>query len=77
MDYIQGAVEGDHPVLVKSVGQLAWTIARRQSSTFEILADDESIRPPGKNWVQKFYKRHNLKTRTLKPLDGARHDIYD
>jgi len=77
VDYIQGAAEGDHPVLVKSVGQLAWTIARRRSSTFEILADDDSIRPPGKNWVQKFYKRHNLKTRTLKPLDWARHDIYD
>jgi hypothetical protein len=43
VDYIQGAAEGDHPVLVMSVGQLAWTIARRRSSTFEILADDDSI----------------------------------
>lgn len=78
VDYILGAAESDHPVLVMSVGQLAWTIARRRSSTFEILADDDSIRPPGKNWVQKFYKRHpDLKSRTLKPLDWARHDIYE
>jgi hypothetical protein len=46
VDYI---LESDDPVLVKSVGQLAWTIARRRSSTFEILPDDDSIRPPGKN----------------------------
>jgi hypothetical protein len=78
VDYILNGAEGDRPVLVKSVGQLAWTIARRRSSTFEILADDDSIRPPGKNWVQKFYKRHpELKSRTLKPLDWARHDIYE
>jgi hypothetical protein len=73
IDYI---LESDDPVLVKSVGQLAWTIARRRSSTFEILTDDDSIRPPGKNWVQKFYKRHNLRSRILKPLDWARHDIF-
>jgi hypothetical protein len=66
VDYI---LESHDPVLVKSVGQLAWTIARRRSSTFEILTDDDSIRPPGKNWVQKFYKRQNLRSRILKPLD--------
>jgi hypothetical protein len=57
VDYI---LESHDPVLVKSVGQLAWTIAR---------TDDDSIRPPGKNWVQKFYKRQNLRSRILKPLD--------
>jgi hypothetical protein len=51
VDYILGKAESDYPVLVKSVGQLAWTIARLRVSTFEILADDESIRPMGKNWV--------------------------
>jgi hypothetical protein len=70
IDCILGAAESDHPILVKSVEQLAWTIVRRRSSTFEILADEDSIRPPRKNWVQKFYKRHpELKSRTLKPLD--------
>jgi hypothetical protein len=70
VDYMLHAAEHSHPTPVKSVGHLAWTIARRRSSTFKLLADDGSIRPPGKNWVQKFYKRHpELKTRTLKPLD--------
>jgi len=45
VDCILGAAESDHPVLVKSVGQLARTIARRRSSTFEFFADDDSIRP--------------------------------
>jgi hypothetical protein len=34
------------PTPVKSVAYLAWTIARRRFSTFELLADDGSIRPP-------------------------------
>jgi hypothetical protein len=49
VDFILRGAEYDNPVSVKSVGQLAWIIARQRSSTFEILADDNLIRPLGKN----------------------------
>lgn len=40
--------------------------------------DDVSITNPRKNWVRKFYTRHTeLKARTLKPLNWARHHIYE
>lgn len=56
----------------------AWVIARKGSSTFQILSNDETIKPPGKNWPQGFYKRHpQLRPRTLRPIDWARHDIYE
>jgi hypothetical protein len=44
----------------------------------QISAVHDGIRPPGKNWSQDFRKRHpGLKARKVRPLDWARHDIYD
>jgi hypothetical protein len=53
-------------------------VKRQRSSAFQIPTADDGIRPPGKNWPQGFYKRHpELKARKVRPLDWARHDIYD
>jgi hypothetical protein len=77
-DYILRWAERGHPVSVKLVRHLGWTIARKRSSAFQILLDDVTIRPPGKNWPQGFYKRHpQLRPRKLRPIDWARHDIYE
>jgi hypothetical protein len=49
VDYMLDAAKRGHPTPVKSVGHLAWTIARRRSSTFELLTDNGLIRTLGKN----------------------------
>jgi hypothetical protein len=78
VDYVLRAADRGYPVPVKLLRHLAWTTARQQSSTFPIPADDDAVRHPGKNWAQSFYKRHpELKPRRLRPLDWARHDIYE
>jgi len=60
------------------LGTIAHIIKRQRSSIFQTLAADDGIRPPGKNWPQGFYKRHlELQARKVRPLDWARHDIYD
>jgi hypothetical protein len=57
---------------------LAHVVKRQRSSAFQVPAAADGIRPPGKNWPQGFYKRHpELKARKVRPLDWARHDIYD
>jgi hypothetical protein len=64
-------------VSVKFLRYLAQWIVRQRSSTFQIPAIDDGVRPPNKNWPQDFYKRHTeLKPRTLKPLEWERHNIY-
>jgi hypothetical protein len=68
------------PIPVKFLRSLAVVIARQRSSSSREHVVDESIRPPGKNWPQGFYKRHPiLKARRVKALDWNRHDknIYD
>jgi hypothetical protein len=66
------------PIPVKFLGSIAHIIKRQRSSAFQILAADEGIRPPGKNWSQGFRKRHpELVARRVRPLDWARHDVYD
>src|SRR5271154_88387 len=47
-----------YPVPVKYLRSLALIIARQRSSSFQDLATDETIKPPGKNWPQAFYKRY-------------------
>ena len=77
-DYVLRMAERGHPAPVKLLRYLAWMIARRRSSTFQILADDNRVQPPGKNWPQGFYKRHpQLRPRKLRPIEWARHDIYE
>jgi hypothetical protein len=63
------------PIPVKYLRSLAAVIACQRSSIFQAPAANETIRPPGKNWPQAFYKRHpELKSRRVKALDWNRHD---
>lgn len=62
-----------HPVRIKFIGSLAFSIARRRSTK-------KSTKPPGPNWPRAFEKRHpELKARRVKAMDWKRHDsrIYD
>jgi hypothetical protein len=71
--YVLRMAERGYPAPVKLLRYLAWAIARRRSSTFQILTIDDGMRPPGKNWTQGFYKRHvQLRPRKLRPIKWAR-----
>jgi hypothetical protein len=60
-----------HPVQIKFLPSIAFSIARQRSST------NKPSKPPGKNWAQAFQKRNPmLKARTVKPIDWNRHDKY-
>jgi len=48
-DYVLRMAERGYPAPVKLLRHLAWAIARRRSSTFQIPADDDEVRTPGKN----------------------------
>jgi Tc5 transposase DNA-binding domain len=77
-DYVLRMADRGYPVPVKLLRHLACVITRRRSSTFQIPANDDGVRSPGKNWPQGFYKRHlQLRPRRLKPIEWARHDIYE
>ena len=63
-----------HPVRIKFIPSLAFSIARRRSTT------SKPIKPPGKNWPRAFEKRHpELKARRVRAIDWKRHEnnIYD
>jgi hypothetical protein len=63
------------PVMVKYLPSLAFVIACQRTSVFQIPASDVTIKPPGKNWAQAFYKRHpEVHPRRLKALAWRRHD---
>jgi hypothetical protein len=49
-DYILRMAGRDYPAPVKILRYFAWVIARRRSSTFQILINDNGVRAPGKNW---------------------------
>jgi hypothetical protein len=58
------------PVSIKYLRSLALVIPRQRSSVFQAPTCDETIKPPGKNWPQAFYKRHpELNSRRVKALD--------
>ncbi|KAF1938407.1 hypothetical protein EJ02DRAFT_354615, partial [Clathrospora elynae] len=58
-----------HPVRVKFIPLLAFSIARPRSTAIK------SIKPPGKNWAQAFEKRHReLKARRVRTIDWERHE---
>ena len=60
------------PVRVKYIHTLAFRITSRRSIA------DRPRKPPGKNWVQAFQKRHpELQSRRLRALDWNRCNIYD
>lgn len=59
-----------NPVRIKYLPSLAFSIARRRSTT------NKAIKPPNKNWAQAFQKRHPaLKSRRMKAMDWNRHEI--
>lgn len=64
-------------VTPKYLRYLAQWIVRQRSSTFQIPASDDGVQPPNKNWPPGFCKRQGLKSRSLKPLEWERHDIYE
>ena len=67
--YLKRMVELGYPVPIKHLRSLALSIARRRS----VPCTD--IKPPGKNWLKAFEKRHpELKARKVKALDWNRHD---
>ncbi|KAF2828945.1 hypothetical protein CC86DRAFT_379726 [Ophiobolus disseminans] len=59
-----------HPVRIKFLPSLAFSIAHRQSS----VTTNNLIKPPGKNWPWAFEKRHpELKARRVKVMDWKHH----
>ncbi|KAF2741732.1 hypothetical protein M011DRAFT_375878, partial [Sporormia fimetaria CBS 119925] len=57
-----------HPVRIKFIPSLAFSVARRRST-------NKPIKPPGKNWPRAFEKRHpELNARRVKAIDWKRHD---
>jgi hypothetical protein len=80
VDFLLRMSNNGYPVRVKALPYFALVIRRQRSFNFQAPAADETIRPPGKNWAQAFYKRHpGLKARRVKALDWNRHEknIYD
>ena len=59
------------PVRVKYIPSLAFNIARQRS----IVATDNPIKPPNKNWPRAFGKRNlELKARRVRAIDWKRHE---
>lgn len=62
----------------KLLPYLAFSIVQRRSSTFQTLTSDTELKPPDKNWIKGFYKRHSeLRGRRKTPLEHTQFDIYD
>ncbi|KAF2874193.1 hypothetical protein BDV95DRAFT_474614, partial [Massariosphaeria phaeospora] len=60
-----------HPVRIKFLPSLAFSIARRRSN----VTTNNLIKPPGKNWPRAFETRHpELKARRVKAIDWKRHE---
>ena len=73
--YLVRMANNGFPIPIKYLRSLAFVIACQRSSVFQAPAANETIRPPGKNWPQAFYKRHpELKAKRVKALDWNRHD---
>ncbi len=43
---------------VKFLRSLAFVIASRRCFNFQVASEETAIQPPGKNWLQSYYKRH-------------------
>ncbi|CAG8974028.1 hypothetical protein HYALB_00008577 [Hymenoscyphus albidus] len=72
--HIKQMVDLGNPVRIKYIPSLAFSIARRRSTT------SRPTKPPHRNWAQAFQKRHpELKSRRMKAMDWKRHkiNIYD
>ena len=77
-DYILDAKKRGIRIPNKSLPYLASNIVRRRSSTFQTLASETDVKPPGQDWIKAYLKRHpGLIGRRSKALEWARFDIYD
>ena len=80
-DHFVRSARNGFPLPVGFAGLLAHVIAVARLSLWVARgAEDEEIKPPGKNWPHAFYKRHpEIKAMTQKAIDWQRHDhhIYD
>lgn len=68
------------PLPVKALRRLALVIRRHRGSASVTEIDDNTLRPPGKNYPQALYSRHpELQARSLKAIDWTRanENIYD
>jgi Tc5 transposase DNA-binding domain len=75
VEYLLRMSNNRFPIPIKYLRSLALIISRQRSSVFQTPATDETIRPPGKNWLHAFCKRHpELKAKRVKALDWNRHD---
>jgi hypothetical protein len=80
VEYLLRMASYGFPLPVKYLRSLALIIALQRSSVFQAPINDGTIKPPGKNWPQAFYKRHpELSPKRVKALDWNRHDnnIYE
>ena len=80
VQYLLRMSNNGFPILVKHLPSLAFVIARQRSYVVHPSASDATMKPPGKNWPQAFYKRHlEVQTKRVKALDWRRHDknIYE
>ena len=60
-----------HPVRIKFLPSIAFSVARQRSSV------KKPNKPPGQKWARCFAKRHSeIKARTVKPVDWNRHEKY-
>jgi hypothetical protein len=60
-----------HPVRIKFLPSIAFSVARQRSSV------KKPNNPPGQKWARCFAKRHSeIKARTVKPVDWNRHEKY-
>jgi hypothetical protein len=58
-----------HPVQIKYIPLLAFSIARRRSTAIK------TTKPPGKNWARAFERCHKeLKTRKVRAIDWKHHE---
>ena len=58
-----------HPVRIKFIPSLAFSIARQRSMVIN------AIKPLGKNWPRAFERRHKeLKARKVRAIDWKRHE---
>jgi hypothetical protein len=68
--YMKQMADLGTPVRIKYIPSLAFSIARRRSTT------NKATKPPYRNWAQAFQKRHPaLKSRRMKAMDWKRHEI--
>lgn len=75
VDYVLRCADNGYPLPVKALRALAFVIRRRRRLQPHEPANNDSLRPPSKNYPSWLYKRHpELRARRLKAIDWVRAD---